>query len=466
MAAPPKGSSSQRIPVQRGPSSSRMGTVPPARAGSSGRVPTVQRGPSSARMRPATAVRPGSSAMRPAEPMEEGDIPLDEGDGLPPPWWKNRTKLIAVVAVAAILGLIALLALYMAGQQREQEEQQQRRVAAKKAYTEMVEFAKEKPRDYAGRTALAKALEEKAKGYPDFEGAAKQEFAAIEAEQKREVTYKQAAADLNALERDADDPKLAKEVLSKAEALAGRLDPRNTEDQKRLTVILKKSGDFKAWATFNDALEFAKTNASNIDAILSKYDEVMEEAVKNGSAEVHRAAMEEIDRHSQAKYTAEFEGKQPLLDLLEGGAKEQWKVWQENTLDILTEGGSWVLAAKDTGPGVIFTGLDKGWRDFVAEIEFTIEKKGFTFYGRAGRGNEVRYAVEADGPAGLKAGQPYKVKIAIKALHGQAEFADLGVDDFSKKVGLAPLAGGIGLALDTGAKVKFKSIKLRVLRSK
>ncbi len=330
---------------------------------------------------------------------------------------------------------------------------------------------RDRPRDFEQQNRLVQDFAAKARFVPQYEKTAAAKLEEIEANSKKAKEFQKAAAELAALERDADDPQKLDRVAKELESIKPRLDALDREVQGRFDVLYKKVAQGHVLNLFNEAKTLVEKDPNSHDAILAKLGEAHAAALKVGGALDYlvKDILVEDDRVANLKYTDAFVGSVPWIDLMTAEWRGQWKKSPPpEALDAQTGGGEWVLEGKDV-PGVSFgvyyIGSEKGWRDFVVEAEIVVEKFGCAFFGRCGRPDKpVRYDFRAKQETGIAEGQPYKVTFSVMGQQGRVEISDVGKD----KAAVDPLgspSGGVGLVLEPGNKVRVKSFKIKVLRA-
>ena len=452
-------------------SSPRIGTAAPGQPGSSPRVGRAMTRPLPGTGRVMTTRRMPQPPP-PDEPMEEGDL-VDEG-APPSPLRRLSPKMFLLLSVVAVVVIAAVFIFVVRQKSGEEQERANRNRAAEKALVELNSAIQERPREYERHLELARAFAEKAQGVPKYATAGPERVKQAEEAISKDKTARQAASELAALEKDADDPANAERLQKDIDRIRPRLDLTNPDVRGRFDMLQRKVGGFLVLGIFNEAKVIAEKEPNSHDAILAKLGEAYAAAAKagDGTDYLKKDILEEDDRIANLKYTADFEAKVDWIDLLSGDWKGQWKKNPSatsvppgpETIDAQTGGPEWILSCKEA-TGVFYTGADKGWRDFIAELEVKIEKRGFGFFGRCGRSeNVVRYDVEAKPNSGIEEGATYKVRIAIKGLQEKAAISEVGSEDIKIRHTMA-LSGGVGLTLEPGAKITLKSFKVKILRA-
>jgi hypothetical protein len=453
VVAPARAGSSGRVPTLR---------PAPGRAGSSGRVPTAVAGRTTRRMPPPPVPEEVEAGYE--GEMEEGAPPARRRPAMSP-------KMLALVSLGVVAVLAVVFFFVMSGRTGVNRERDGRYREAKKALEDYEACVRDRPRELEQQLQLAKAFAEKAKGVAQFEKAAPALVTKAEEAIKQVQESKKAAVELDSLEKDVEDKNNADRVFKDLERIKTKIDLTNAELVSRFEIVYKKAAQTRVTTLFNDAKTLAEKEPNSFDAILAKLDEAHEAAVKAGGPMnyIINEILDEIDRVSNLRYTAEFEDKIPWADLLTAEWRDQWKKSSPlDNLDVQAAGAEWTLTAKDASGSALsiyFIGKDKGWRDAVVDMEFVIEKKGFSFFGRCGRSESVvRYDVTASDKTGMKEGETYKMKIFFKGQKGKADLTDVGTEPFNIPYSVAT-TGGVGLALEPGAKVRLKAFKIRVLRA-
>jgi len=452
----------------RAGSSPRVGTVAPGQPGSSSRV-----GRATTRPLPGTGRVMTTRRLPQLPPPEEGDLVNESAPPSPPPR-RMSPKMFLLLSAAVVVIVAAIFIFVMMQQSGEDTKRKSQNQAASKALEELDSAIQGQPRNLERHLELARAFAEKAQGVPKYATAGPERVKQAEEAISKDKTGRQAASELASLEKDADDPANAERLQKDIDRIRPRLDLTNPDVRGRFDILQKKVGGFLVNAIFNEAKTIAEKEPNSHDAILAKLGEAYAAAAKagDGTDYLKKDILEEDDRIANLKYTADFEAKVDWIDLMSGDWKGQWKKAPSatsatpgpETIDAQTGGPEWILSCKEA-TGVFYTGADKGWRDFIAELEVKIEKRGFGFFGRCGRSeNVIRYDVEVKPNSGIEEGATYKVKIAIKGLKGKADISDVGNEDIKIRHTMA-LTGGVGLTLEPGAKITLKSFKVKILRA-
>jgi hypothetical protein len=453
----------------------RVGSGTVARPGSSPRLGTAAPGRATTAPLPGTGRMMTTRRMPPPPPPEEPQEEYYEDEGAPPPppppSRRISQKTLALLSVGVVVVVAIIFTIVMMQKSAENRDRLARYQTAKKALASLDNAILERPRDFERHLELARDFSEKAKIVPEYvkEGAARLRQA--EEAVKENKAARAAANELDALERDAEDPKNADRLLKDLDKLKPRLDSRNADVMGRFDVVQKKAAAQRVLSVFNEAKTIAEKEPNSHDAILAKLGEAHAAALKVGSSVDYliKDILDMDDHVANQKYTPDFEAKVDWIDLMSSEWKGQWKKSKpEEAIDAQTGGSEWAVSGKEI-PGVTFgvfyIGADKGWRDFIAELEVKIEKRGLGFFGRCGRSeNVIRYDIEAKPNSGIEEGGTYKVKITVKGMKGKASISDVGDEDLKIPASVAP-SGGIGITLEGGAKVTLKSFKVKVLRA-
>ncbi len=379
----------------------------------------------------------------------------------------DRSKMVNLLSLggAGVLIVIAGFAVMM--KTSEDDAYKTKRKDAEEAIEAAEKYAFKNPNDPFGRVQAAQKAVDAAKGAgPDLASRAKNFLASAQQAADKIQKSRAALTRLAEMEKAADDPARAAEVVGSVDAIRAELPDADPEVVKRVDALAGRAGILKAGVI---AAEAKALEAQGPDAALAKYDEALEAARKQGKAggEAIKAILADVDRVSQAKYDAGFEASVPDIDLLSGEWSSRWKIAPpEDSVVLERGGGSMTMATKpeaNVGFGLVVIGTDLRWRDFIVDVGFVIEKRGFNFWGRCGRSKDVvQFGLDTDG--GLKEGEPYQVTIAVKGMQVRATMPGQEPLTFPVKLAVAP-SGGIGFALEPGAKVKFTGIKIKVLRS-
>ena len=382
--------------------------------------------------------------------------------------------------VPLLIGLIVLVVIGLAGgfawiRQKDMKALDEKRAIAKRALDEVDALARNAPKDVAGRMELARRAVDLAQGTQRFEETAAKRLdevaRAVAAAAAQAADLLKIEERLEQIEKEAGDPSRAEAVRREIDELAARVDSGDEAAQKRLERIRKRLGGAQASGLLAGAKAREGRAPGDFDGTLTDLERAFDAARAQGKAGDAQLASiaAEIDRVSRAKYDAGYEAAQPWVDLLSPDWLARWKrVAPVESIVMESAGGEMVVsgvAHPDCHFGILHVGTDYDWIDVVVEMEFTIEALGFNVLGRCGKSRGVvRYGVECKEGTNVKEGQTYRLKVAIKGFRGEIALGDGSTDTFNIPAGLSR-TGGFGLALDPGARVRFKAIRAKVLRA-
>jgi hypothetical protein len=187
---------------------------------------------------------------------------------------------------------------------------------------------------------------------------------------------------------------------------------------------------------------------------------------------LYRDVIKSSDALCAQVFTPEVIEKTPWIDLLNGEWAAKWQRAEVRGFQHSFEGG----ALKIIGPeadsnkqGVLAVGLNENWRDFVLDVEYTIEKGKVTFDFRMRveqPDNAYGYEIDTEGDGAILAGEPYTAEMSlIGSSFVYREEASLDSAPFTQEVSWTKSrAGALRLVIPDGTQLKISRLRIRVLR--
>ncbi len=284
------------------------------------------------------------------------------------------------------------------------------------------------------------------------------------------------AEDLKLVRRGLDDiePKIG---LGGAELLARFALARVNGDKTYATRLFEEARRFSEGNRENPRLALVRHQTAE-DEIKNLLDRAYREKVQELQdfyTPLYKQAIAECDRLATEVFTTEASEKLPWIDCLAGQQATYWNASDAKGFSHRVDGGVLQIIGPDADAGriaVISIGDREQWRNFVADLEFTVEQGGFDIYFRLGRSpnaNTLAYFIRTQGEnANAVPGKPCRVRAAVLGSRFTFRFQDDSLDapkpvdetaswTMSRK-------GAIGLLVPPGARMKFTRFQVRELR--
>lgn len=205
-------------------------------------------------------------------------------------------------------------------------------------------------------------------------------------------------------------------------------------------------------------------------AILDKVMRMKDEDTKKFYTNEFKRIVDESNAFVTSVFTPEVIERTPWTDLL---AKEQKDNWQNYAVEGFRgfEGGPLEVAGPPAGltaNGLIDVPKTGGYRDFVIDMEFTLNKGIVDWLFRLGRrvDNTVEYySVSTAGENALKPGVSYRMEASyigskLNVVLSPADASDLTVESGWTKM----RKGAFGAQIHEGVELKITRLKVRILR--
>jgi hypothetical protein len=278
-----------------------------------------------------------------------------------------------------------------------------------------------------------------------------------------------------------------KEIRRELDELEPKLSTGEPELVARFALARSSADKLYATRVVEEAKEYAAANADNLRLALVRAqvaeDEIktlLDRSINEKNAELqafyqplYEQAVAESDRLATTFFTpAEIE-KLPWIDCLSGAQVANWNPSDVKGFSHRVEGGTLMLVGPDADAGrtaVISIGDREQWRNFIADVEFTIERGGFEMYFRLGRSanaNTPGFFFETEGEkASTQANRSYKMRASLIGSNYNVRF-DNAPDKQDHQETLKwskTRKGGIGLFVPPGARIKFTRFQVRELR--
>lgn len=205
--------------------------------------------------------------------------------------------------------------------------------------------------------------------------------------------------------------------------------------------------------------------------ILDKVMRMKEEDTKQFYTGEFKRIVEESNAFVTSVFTPEVIERTPWTDLLAKDQKDNWQNYGLEGFRGLESGGPLEVAgpaAGSTAYGLIAVPSTGGYRDFVIDMEFTLDKGIVDWLFRLGRrvDNTVEYyPVSTGGENALKPGVSYRMEASyigskLSVVLSPADSTDLTVESGWTKM----RKGAFGGQIHEGVELKITRLKVRILR--
>jgi hypothetical protein len=189
----------------------------------------------------------------------------------------------------------------------------------------------------------------------------------------------------------------------------------------------------------------------------------------------YKQAIAESDRIATALFTAEHSEALPWTDCLKGEQASFWNASTAKGFAHRVENGVLQIVGPDADAGriaIISIGDREQWRNFVLDMEFTLEQGNVEMFFRLGRSpnaNTISYAMNGAGDAAnLKIGKTYRVTVRLLGSQFVVRFADEDIDTPPPREEQVSWAmgrkGAIGFLVPPETRLRVTSFKVRELR--
>jgi len=188
---------------------------------------------------------------------------------------------------------------------------------------------------------------------------------------------------------------------------------------------------------------------------------------------LYEQAVGETDRLATSIFSGGEADKLAWIDCLSGAQVANWNPSDVKGFSHRIEGGTLLLNGPDADAGrtaVISIGDREQWRNFMADMEFTIERGGFEIYYRLGRSanaNTPGFIFRADGDKpNVQTERSYRVVATFLGSEYNLRFDNApDIPNYQETLTWRKTRkGGIGLFVPPGARIKFTRFQVRELR--
>jgi hypothetical protein len=312
----------------------------------------------------------------------------------------------------------------------------------------------------AERTTLTARLDEIQAGLAGGASAAPQEIAELrrrldEIAPRAEALGSDLLERVTALRQEAE--KLYRERLI---AVAEEASQAETPDRAGLTVIQQSEDEL--FKLFN-ALALQRQKNPGDSELRAKVDEY---------ESLYKKVVLQADSVAERLFTPEFIGQTPWRDLLSPDQVSQWKGQALKGFEHRIDNGVLHMIGPDPSEkseAIISIGDKEVWRDFVIEVEFTIEKGSPSLWFRlppTWQGNELNELLSTD-EGFLEAGRAYTFEYTVIG-------STIGVEERSEEGGgrsdrtsvswVKPRKGAFAISVPKETEVRFTKVRAKVLR--
>ncbi|MCI0342674.1 MAG: hypothetical protein L0216_16295 [Planctomycetales bacterium] len=329
---------------------------------------------------------------------------------------------------------------------------------AKKAYDELVKHRENTPEDFAGFRERAAKVKPQVSGTPvqrEFD-----DFVA-EVEKSRREVLKMTLDKIGEESQDPANLPHPQRYLDRLTKLEGDAAATGTDIAQALapgiaTWRAKLFGNVYK----TDVSDFERSHREEVDEI-DKRIAAFREKVKS-AGEAVKPLLEALDA-DQARVAdrREWLKRTPAadwVDLLESGASDGWKSVDHASFQL--SGGLLTLkgTAEGKGSGLVYA-AHSWWRDFEAELTFTIVSEGFQLVARA---NPPKFGY-AQPVSSRTFGTGKEVNLTLKVVGSDVTLGG-DIEPATSTQKAIPTGGGIGFFLGAGSEVKVTKLRIRALK--
>jgi hypothetical protein len=210
------------------------------------------------------------------------------------------------------------------------------------------------------------------------------------------------------------------------------------------------------------------------EEIQKLYDKSYKEDQENKPyyEQIYRDVMKSSDALVAQVFTPEVIDKAPEIDLLAGEWAGKWQRAEVKGFENRIENGVLHITGPDedtNAKGVLAIGRGEKWRDFVIDIEYTLESGSAELFFRMRDkpdGSTESFVISTEGQGAVIAGEKYKAQISI--LGGQNVYRELesldSAPDVSEISWTKSRWGALCLVIPPGTKLKIERLRIRILR--
>jgi len=207
-------------------------------------------------------------------------------------------------------------------------------------------------------------------------------------------------------------------------------------------------------------------------AILDKVMRQKDEDMKQFYTKEYRAIVDEANAFVTRVFTPEVIERTPWTDLLARDQKDNWQNYGNEGFRGLENGGPLEIAgppAGSTANGLVAVPSTGGYRDFVIDMEFTLNKGIVDWLFRLGRrvDNTVEYyPVSTDGENALKAGASYRMEASYIGGKLTVSLSPEDAPSLEVESGWTKSRkGAFGAQIHEGVELKITRLKIKILRA-
>ncbi len=329
---------------------------------------------------------------------------------------------------------------------------------AKKAYDDLAKHREDTPEDFAGFRERAAKVKSQVAGTP-----VQKEFDDLVAtvEKSRRDVLKMT---LEKIGEESQDPanlphpqryldrlaKLEADTAATGEDIAKDLAPGLAARRMKLLGNVYKA----------EVSDFERSHREEVDEIDKRIAAFREKLKVVGEA--GKPLIESLDA-DQARVAdrREWLKRAPAadwVDLLEAGATEGWKAVDQASFQLT--GGTLTLkgTAEGKGSGLVYA-AHSWWRDFEAELTFTIVSEGYQLVARA---NPPKFGY-AQPVSSRTFGTGKEVNLTLKVVGNDVTLGG-DIEPATSTQKAIPTGGGIGFFLGSGAEVKVTKLRIRAMK--
>ncbi|MFN0006903.1 MAG: hypothetical protein ACKVXR_03270 [Planctomycetota bacterium] len=208
-------------------------------------------------------------------------------------------------------------------------------------------------------------------------------------------------------------------------------------------------------------------------AVLDKVMRQKDEDAKQFYQKEYRRIVDESNAFVTSVFTPEVIERTPWTDLLSRDQKDNWQNYGNEGFRGIAE-GSGFLEIAGPAPGTTANGLvavpsTGGYRDFVIDMEFTLNKGIVDWLFRLGRrvDNTVEYyPVSTDGENALKAGTSYRMEASYIGGKLTVSLSPEDAPSLEVESGWTKSRkGAFGAQIHEGVELKITRLKIKILRA-
>jgi hypothetical protein len=188
--------------------------------------------------------------------------------------------------------------------------------------------------------------------------------------------------------------------------------------------------------------------------------------------QIYRDVIKASDALVAQVFTPEVIEQAPEIDLLAGEWATKWQHAEVKGFEAAIENGVLRITGPDedtNSKGVLAIGRGEKWRDFVLDLEYTIDSGTAELYFRMRDkpdGGTESFVISTEGMNPVLAGEKYKAQISLlgsQFVYRELESLD-GSTDTSETSWTKSRWGALCLVIPPGTKLKIERLRIRILR--